>query len=98
MLWMICSKALFFTIVTGALQLGEVVNCRVGDVEVTGNKCKLLCRKKLEKDRCYGSVCTGAYSMAKFSSVEADKSAPLWIRNRIRSNYFLTMGNRVRVY
>jgi len=89
----LCIKALFCTAVAGALRVGEVLNCQVGDVAVSGSECKVTVS---------GKTGTRTFIMNQFAPVliqwlnfhplKHDASAPLWTRSMIKKNLPLHRG------
>ena len=89
----LCIKALFCTTVAGALRVGEVLNCKVGDVSVSGSECKVTVS---------GKTGTRTFIMNQFAPVliqwlnfhplKHDETAPLWTRNVIKKNLPLCRG------
>jgi len=89
----LCIKALFCTTVAGALRLGEVLNCKVGDVEISGSECQVTVS---------GKTGTRSFVMNQFAPIliqwlnfhplKHDKRAPLWTRMTIQKDKPLNKG------
>ncbi|MCL2358649.1 MAG: site-specific integrase [Candidatus Bathyarchaeota archaeon] len=89
----LCLKALFCTTVAGALRRGEVLNLKVGDVEISGSECLVTVS---------GKTGTRTFVMNQFAPIliqwlnfhplKHDKTAALWTRNKTTTNNTIDIG------
>ncbi|MDR0470586.1 MAG: site-specific integrase [Nitrososphaerota archaeon] len=91
----LCFKALFCTTVAGALRLGEVLNLKVGDVEISGSECQVTVSGKTgTRPFVMNQFAPVLIQWLNFHPLKHDKTAPLWTRTRIQRDRPLSRGLR----